>query len=282
MWVKVARNLVLPMIATVMVFGLPGGGVSAAPSDDGPTVGWKGLKWQEQEKGSRVSPGSEGGNPPVESSDDASPDDTRYEPVCSSIGSCAVVAGCVWTGGDRTGTAYNVVEDDQIMARACLGPSDPEAEPTSTRPVVTPGMVLRAFRRLSWPRSALIVEPPNGRTLVNFETNFLTENTEPTTRSVTLLGTRVTVEATPSSYVFRFEPGASVTTSSPGARYPDLLVTHNYRETGYYSPSVDTIYSGRYRVNNGPWVGLPGTHTVSGESVELQAVEARPKLVPVG
>ena len=69
---------------------------------------------------------------------------------------------------------------------------------------LTPGFVERAFKRLSWPSSELVVQPPNGKTLVNFDTNFYTTNTQPSTRTVTLLGQRVTVEATPTQYTWHF------------------------------------------------------------------------------
>src|SRR5206468_1583314 len=100
-----------------------------------------------------------------------------------------------------------------------------------------------------------------GRTLVNFATNFLTTNTEPTTQAVTLLGQRVEIEATPQSWVWHYGDGGSDTTSSPGAAYPDLEVTHTYLDAVQVSPSVDTVYSGRYRINGGGWQAIPDTAT---------------------
>ena len=77
---------------------------------------------------------------------------------------------------------------------------------------LTPGMVQHAFERLTWPASPLVVQPPNGRTLVNFDTNFYTTNAHPTTRTVTLIGQRVTIEATPTEYTWHFGgDGATVT-----------------------------------------------------------------------
>ena len=51
-------------------------------------------------------------------------------------------------------------------------------------------MVAQAFRSVDLPASELTVQPPNGRTLVNFKTNFYTEQGE-FTRTVTLLGRQV-------------------------------------------------------------------------------------------
>ncbi|MFD1946485.1 PKD domain-containing protein [Nocardioides aestuarii] len=140
-------------------------------------------------------------------------------------------------------------------------------------------MVRRAFERLSWPTSELQLQPPDGQTLINFDTNFFTDNTAPTTRSVTLLGQQVEIEATPSGYTWDFGDGASRTTSSPGAAYPDLDVTHEYASEGRVSPSVATTYQGRYRINGGGWQQIPGTLTLPGEPEALRVRSASPRLV---
>jgi hypothetical protein len=66
--------------------------------------------------------------------------------------------------------------------------------------VITPGKVFKEMQRLAWTEAEMVIQPPNGRTLVNLETNFLTTTTEPTTRSIQLLGHGVEIEATPVSY----------------------------------------------------------------------------------
>src|SRR4051794_26307421 len=107
---------------------------------------------------------------------------------------------------------------------------------------VTPGMVSAAFRRVSLPESELQVQPPNGRTLVNFDTNFYTHNGE-FTRTVTLLGRRVELRIWPARYGWRFGDGQQRWTTTPGDRYPHLEVTHRYLREGRVSPSVDTTYA---------------------------------------
>ncbi len=139
-----------------------------------------------------------------------------------------------------------------------------------------------AFERLAWPASPLVVQPPDGRTLVNFDTNFYTTNTHPTTQTVTLLGQPVTIEATPTQYRWHFGAAASdgdLTTTDPGAAYPDLRVTYRYLRVGAVSPSVDTTYAGRYRVGSGGWHAIPATLTVPGAPVALEVVSATPHLV---
>ena len=199
-------------------------------------------------------------------------------PACEigGLSQCAEPATC--TIDAHAGYLYNVYEDadpDPLDWQACL--TDQEARRLGG---LTPGMVQRAFQRLSWPASELVVQPPKGRTLVNFATNFYTTNTHPTSQTVTLIGQPVTIEATPVQYIWHFggEDG-DLTTSDAGAPYPDLRVTHRYTRVGTVAPSVDTTYAGRFRVGDGSWQDIPDTLTVPGASVDLQVVSATPHLV---
>ncbi|MCX6399359.1 MAG: PKD domain-containing protein [Propionibacteriales bacterium] len=139
--------------------------------------------------------------------------------------------------------------------------------------------VQRAFARLDLPAAEHVIQPPDGLTLVNFDTNFYTTSTEPISRTVTLLGQQVTLEATPAEFQWSFGDGRSLTTTEPGTPYPDLTVTHNYERKGTYRPSLGTVYTGRYRVGGGAWQQIPGTVTISGAPQPIRAIEAQPKLV---
>jgi hypothetical protein len=192
--------------------------------------------------------------------------------LCDQAGTCNI------DGHD--GNLFNVYEDadpDPLDWQACL--TDQEAKHLGG---LTPGAVAHAFQRLAWPASPLVVQPPRGKTLVNFDTNFFTTNTTPSTQTVTLIGQRVTIEATPTQYTWHFASGSDDgdrSTTDPGAAYPDLRVTYRYLHVGTVGPSVDTTYSGRYRVGNGPWRQIPDTLTVAGAPVDLQVVSATPHLV---
>jgi hypothetical protein len=151
--------------------------------------------------------------------------------------------------------------------------------PVETQPSeVTGAAVLAALRRVPLPPSDLIVQPPNGRTLVNFDTNFYTEAT-PLDRTLRLLGQRVDLRIWPSSYEWHFGDGEAIATESAGAPYPDLEITHSYTTKGQVGPAVDTTYAAEVRVNAGPWRPVPGTVTISGDTVALEVVEATPTLV---
>jgi len=195
-------------------------------------------------------------------------------PACAVGGeaTCSDDALCAHDG--KPGKWFRVFRDDEMIGTTCL--TEQEVESLGH---VTPALVLKAFQRLTWPRSELVLQPPDGVTLVGFETNFYTTNTTPTTQTVTLLGRRIQLEATPTSYAWQFGDATSETTQTPGAAYPDLLVTHQYQHSGLVRPSVDTVYAGRFRVGTGPWQTIPGTLTVAGRAAELEVREARGVLV---
>jgi len=146
---------------------------------------------------------------------------------------------------------------------------------------ITPELVAAAFQFVPLPAPTLQVQPPGGRTLVNFETNFFTE-TQPFDTAVALLGQRVELHIVPASFGWRFGDGEVVTTDEPGSPYPQLDVTHSYLAKGPVAPSVDTTWTATYRVGGGPWRDVPGSVTIPGAPVALQVLTATPVLVGYG
>ncbi|WP_408899223.1 PKD domain-containing protein [Nocardioides sp. R1-1] len=166
------------------------------------------------------------------------------------------------------------------VTEAELGPAVTYcAESHTTTRTVTVADVRRAFGELKLPPGTLVIQPPDGLTLVNFATNFYTTATTPIATTITLLEQAVTLEATPTSYTWDFGDGHTLTTHEPGAPYPDLTITHDYQHTGDYQPSLATTYTGRYRIADGPWQTIPDTVTIPGPTQALRVIEAQPKLV---
>ncbi|MEN8674940.1 hypothetical protein [Nocardioides sp.] len=172
------------------------------------------------------------------------------------------------------GTYFDVYRDGEFVGQTCV--TEQEA---AEQEQVTPGRVLRAFRRLSWPRSELVIQPPGGTTLVNLPTIFYTDNTAPSRQRVTLLRQGVLIEATPTTYTWHYGDGTSTSTPTAGTPYPAFDITHEYGTVDTFAPRLDTTYTGRYRLEGGPWIAIPETLTVTGASQRLQTVEALPTLV---
>ena len=141
------------------------------------------------------------------------------------------------------------------------------------KPQVTPGLVLTELRRIGLP-SLQARTQPRDKTLVNFATIFYAEP-QTFTRTLTLLGQSVDVEATPTSFTWHYGDGSSGTTSTPGAPYPAKDVTHSYTDAHTtVQPSVDVTYSARFRVGNGTWQTIPDTVTIAGPAGTLRISEA--------
>jgi hypothetical protein len=149
---------------------------------------------------------------------------------------------------------------------------DAEADPGPTL-----ADVITAFRHIPLPHSKLQIQPPDGETLVNFETNFLTD-ADPFERSVTLLGHTVDFKIRPATFHWSYGDGATASTSKPGARYPTMGVTHVYQHLGSVKASVDTTWSADYRIDGGSWAAVPDTVTISGAAVGLRVRSATPLL----
>lgn len=166
--------------------------------------------------------------------------------------------------------------------RCALSPNegDDAAQPVADEPEapqVTPGRVLTAVREIGLPRLRLSVQP-GGETLVNLDT--ILHTTEPDfARSISLLGSSVELEASPTTYTWHHGDGTSQRTTTPGAPYPSKDVVHRYvRPARGLALRVDATYQVRFRVDGGPWQTLAETITATGPSTTIDVREARPVL----
>lgn len=166
----------------------------------------------------------------------------------------------------------------ELVGYSCVEPG--EAEPQA---VLTPGRILEAFRRIPVPESPIGVNPVGGRTLVNFDTILHTE-AQPFTETVQLLGRSVTFDIEPSEFSWSTGQGEGFTTSDPGRPYRESLpmsayVTHRYLRAGDVQLGLQTTWTARWRVGNGPWRPVDGVVTIDSAPVPLEVVTARPQLV---
>lgn len=206
------------------------------------------------------------------------------EPMCipGEGGPADAFYGCAeqqlcGTDGLRYWVWAHTQNSSNIVASQCV--EDGEEAPQA---VLTPGRILEAFRRIPVPNSPIGVNPPGGRTLVNFDTILHTQ-AEPFTQTVQLLGRSVTFDIEPSEFTWRTGQG-EFSTSDPGTPYREQLpmsayVTHRYLQAGQEALGLETTWTARWRVGNGPWRPVDGTVTTTSEPVPLEVVTARPQLV---
>jgi len=156
-------------------------------------------------------------------------------------------------------------------------PAQPAAAPQSAAPRVTPGRVLTAVREIGLPRLRLTVQP-GGETLVNLDTILHTDEPD-FARTISLLGSRVELQASPTTYTWHHGDGTTQQTSTPGAPYPSKDVVHRYtRPAERVSLRVDAAYEVRFRIDGGPWQTLAETITATGPATTITVREARPVL----
>lgn len=203
----------------------------------------------------------------------------RQAVVWNSVAGCELPeAGVCSYGTDAAaGILYSNLtraseQDDWRAGDYTCGP------PPEGAVVITPEMVAEAFARVDVPASVLQIQPVGGETLVNLDTNFYTQ-AAPFQASVTLLGQTVEMDIWASSFSWHFGDGSTRTTTTPGAAYPDLQVTHSYTRAGAYLPSLDTTWSAQFRVNGGAWRDVPDSVSVVGATQSLVVREATPVLV---
>lgn len=189
---------------------------------------------------------------------------------CGNGGICAEHVECLENG--EAGFMHDVFVDGVDVGDVCV----PEG---AVEEVDIVQLILREYKRISWPASRLVVQPRGGKTLVNLPTNFYTDEHSPVSRQVTVATRQVEIRATPITYTFHFGDGDSLASSSPGRPHPNLDVTHTYASVDDVAVSLDTTYSGEYRIGDGDWTPIDVTLTVAGEEQGLAIVEALPQLV---
>ncbi|MBF4162546.1 hypothetical protein [Nocardioides acrostichi] len=133
------------------------------------------------------------------------------------------------------------------------------------------------------PTPELIVQPPNGRTLVNIDTIFRTE-AAPFRRTVTLLGHRVTFDIKAQEFRWTLGDGHTMTTTEPGVAYAEQTprsqyVAYRYTTAGKVHLGLTTVWGADWSLDGGPFQPVPGTVQMDAPTQPLEILEARPQLV---
>ena len=177
--------------------------------------------------------------------------------------------GWVWTGGgegNESGDGWWYVET------ICNAPQEY---------VPTEADVWRAVRQLAFPGAEAQIQPPNGRTLVDLDTNFYTDSPrEWGPRDLQVGEATVQVRATVQEYHWDFGDGSSNVTTSPGAPYPDKEIVHAYGQTGSFTPSVTLMYHVEWQYDGNGWAPFDDLLPASASpTTDLQVVEKINRLV---
>ncbi len=221
----------------------------------------------------------------------------RYEytwiPNCALASPSDPAASAIDCAGSHT-----CVDTSQILqslyARMSIDASGPPAQATwryvrsecrgrdalgPVRRQLTWSDVLAAIRRVGIPPGE--VHAPR-YTLVNLNTTFYTDPM-PVDRTLQIIGYMVDVSIEPVSYTWHWGDGSTQTTHEPGRPYPAKNVTHTYSHATdpgtSLALSVDVTYDARYRVDNGGWLDVPDSITITGSATTLPVKQASAVLV---
>ncbi|MFW3169909.1 hypothetical protein [Geodermatophilus sp. CPCC 206100] len=147
---------------------------------------------------------------------------------------------------------------------------------TALNPPPSPGEVFRYFQTLPLPQLPAHQQPP-GNALAGLPVVFYTDGPTTQTFTVDIRGFTVDIVATATGFTWHTGDGTTLTSTDPGAPFPDHTVSHDYR-SGTYTASLTTTWSGTYSVDGGADADVPGTTTTDGASVTFSVLEARPVL----
>ncbi|WP_265521598.1 hypothetical protein [Oerskovia flava] len=167
------------------------------------------------------------------------------------------------------GTTTDWDDSELVGDEECISPEDLLDE------------AAREFATLPITPAPVTVQPPGGRTLVNVETITYAEPTVQTFDTA-LLGIPVTLRAQPGEYTWDYGDGTGpLTTTDPGAPYPDHSVTHTYDQPAdAVTITLTTTWTGQFQITGAPtWTDVPGTATTTTVADPLTILEARSRLV---
>ena len=116
------------------------------------------------------------------------------------------------------------------------------------------------------PHGSGINRYPSGEIFVIFKQPMMVwTSPDKQTFNITLLGTAIEVEATPTSFNWDWGDGQTFETTDPGSPYPNYTVSHPYEVTGNgYVIKLRTSWSARWRIaGQTQWHQVNGTVTTT-------------------
>ena len=144
---------------------------------------------------------------------------------------------------------------------------------TALNPAPSPDEVFRYFERLPLPQLPTRQQPP-GNALVGLPVIFFTDGPTTQTYSLDIRGFTVDIVATAQGFTWHTGDGAHLTTTDPGAPYPEHTVSYDYA-SGTYTASLTATWGGTFTVDGSAAVDVPGSTTTDGPPVTFTVVEAR-------
>ncbi|MCF6509709.1 hypothetical protein E9549_20270 [Blastococcus sp. MG754426] len=182
------------------------------------------------------------------------------------------------------GTVLPLGDGTPVPVPAGLEPGDPVGDWIDVRqgclditplnPPPSAGEVLSYFQRLPLPQLTTRHQPP-GTGLTGLPVIFYTDSPTTQTFTVDIRGFTLVIEATAEQFTWHTgDATGQITTTDPGAPYPDHTIEHSYR-SGTYTAHLTVTWGATFTVDGSAEADVPGTTTTDGPPVTFDVLQAR-------
>lgn len=122
------------------------------------------------------------------------------------------------------------------------------------------------------PTASIYLQPQSGA-LIHEPVIFWTDSPHNFKKSLYLLDVKIDLDLTV-NFLWIWGDGSTFATSLIGAPFPSFEITHIYSKSGLNKVSLSSKWSGRYRLDGGVWLQIPGVITTT-RSTQIQISQAR-------
>ena len=122
------------------------------------------------------------------------------------------------------------------------------------------------------PVASIFLQPQSG-ILIREPVIFWTDSPRIFKKSLLLLDVKIDLDLG-AKYFWSWGDGSTLETDLIGAPFPSFEITHTYLNSGVKSVGLMINWSGRYRLDGGVWLQIPGVITTN-QSKQIQIMRAR-------
>jgi hypothetical protein len=121
--------------------------------------------------------------------------------------------------------------------------------------------------------AASIFQQPQSGILIREPVIFWTDSPQSFKKSLRLLDVKIDLDLS-AKYLWSWGDGTTFETDLIGAPFPSFEITHTYLNSGVKNVGLMINWSGRYRLDGGVWLQIPGVITTN-QSNQIQIMKAR-------
>ena len=121
--------------------------------------------------------------------------------------------------------------------------------------------------------AATIFQQPQSGILIHEPVIFWTDSPQSFKKSLLLLDVKIDLDLR-AKFLWNWGDGSTFETDLIGARFPSFEITHTYLSSGVKKVGLMINWSGRYRLDGGVWLQIPGVITTN-QSNQIQIMKAR-------